>query len=206
MSTPSIEYIISITSRDRIGIVYEISSALAELSGNIADSRQSVMCGYYTMILRASFPAAVNRQTIEAKLAEVDQKSPTPLNILVNSVKEPLPSEGSPENRYVLTASGTDQIGFVARVAGFCVKHQINILDLSTTLSDGEFVMMLEVDLSRCGSISEVRTALAEFGRENKLRVVLQHHDIFKAVNEISLPFAPKGSNNYAFRRHSQNG
>jgi predicted amino acid-binding ACT domain protein len=192
MSPQSIEYIISITSRDRIGIVYEISSALAELAGNIADSRQSVMCGYYTMILRASFPAEVSRQSIEVRLAEVDRKSPTPLNILVNSIDEPLPDLGNPENRYVLTASGADQIGFVARVAGFCVKHQINILDLSTTLSHGEFVMMLEVDLSRCGSISEVRTALVDFGRDNTLSVVLQHHDIFKAVNEISLPIRPK--------------
>lgn len=192
MSPQSIEYIISITSRDRIGIVHEISGALAELAGNIADSRQSVMCGYYTMIMRAGFPAAVTRQVIEAKLAEVDAKSPTPLNILVNSIDEPLPDLGNPENRYVLTASGTDQIGFVARVAGFCVKHQINILDLSTTLSHGEFVMMLEMDLSRCGSVSVVREALAEFGREQSLRVVLQHYDIFKAVNEISLPIRPK--------------
>lgn len=192
MSTQPIQYIISITSQDRIGIVYEISVALAELAGNIADSRQSVMCGYYTMIMRASFPVEVTRQTIEAKLAEVDRKSPTPLNILVNSIDEPLAIMGSPETRYVLTASGADQIGFVARVAGFCVKYQINILDLSTTLSQGEFVMMLEVDLSRCTSINGVRTALADFGRENMLRVVLQHHDIFKAVNEISLPIRPK--------------
>ncbi len=192
MSTQSIEYIISITSQDRIGIVYEISSALAELAGNIADSRQSVMCGYYTMIMRASFPEAVTRKMIEAKLAEVDQKSSTPLNILVNSIDGPLTSSDNLENRYVLTASGADQIGFVARVAGFCVKHQINILDLSTTLSHGEFVMMLEVDLSRCTSINGVRTALVDFGRENHLRVVLQHHDIFKAVNEISLPIRPK--------------
>lgn len=192
MSPESIEYIISITSRDRIGIVYEISSALAELAGNIADSRQSVMCGYYTMIMRASFPVGVTRQIIEAKLAEVDKHSAAPLNILVNSIDEPLPGLGSPENRYVLTASGADQIGFVARVSGFCVKQQINILDLSTTLSDGEFVMMLEVDLSRCGSISAVRAALTDFGRDNDLRVVLQHFDIFKAVNEISLPIRPK--------------
>ena len=192
MTSQSIEYIISITSRDRIGIVYEISGALAELTGNIADSRQSVMCGYYTMIMRASFPAAVTRQTIEAKLAEVDQKSPTPLNILVNPIEEPLPTQNNPENRYVLTASGADQIGFVARVASFCVKHQINILDLSTTLSQGEFVMMLEVDLNRCESISAVREALVDFGKEHGLRVVLQHFDIFKAVNEISLPIRPK--------------
>ncbi|MHB8088791.1 MAG: ACT domain-containing protein, partial [Anaerolineaceae bacterium] len=60
------------------------------------------------------------------------------------------------------------------------------------TLSQGEFVMMLEVDLNRCESISAVREALVDFGKEHGLRVVLQHFDIFKAVNEISLPIRPK--------------
>ena len=188
MSSSTVEYIISITSRDRIGIVYEISSALASLQGNIADSRQSVMCGYYTMILRASFPAAVSQAEIEGKLAEVNANSDTALNILVNQVDDNLLNTVDPQNDYVLTASGADQVGFVARVSGFCMEHCINILDLSTTISDGEFIMMLEIDLSRCASIREVRQALADFGREYDLKVVLQHNDIFKAVNEISLP------------------
>ena len=68
------------------------------------------------------------------------------------------------------------------------MEHCINILDLSTTISGGEFIMMLEIDLSGCASIREVRQALADFGREHGLKVVLQHNDIFKAVNEISLP------------------
>ena len=191
MSQDAIEYIITITSQDRIGIVHEISSALAELAGNIADSRQSVMCGYYNMIMRAAFPRKVSQQDIQQKLAEVDAQSPTPLNILVHLVDESMPALSNAENSYVLTATGADQIGFVARVAGFCVQHQINILDLSTTLSNGEFVMMLEVDLSRCASIREVRKSLAEFGQHQNLRVVLQHFDIFKAVNEISLPIHP---------------
>lgn len=182
------EFIISITSRDRIGIVHEISSALAQLKGNIADSHQSVMGGYYTMIMRTAFPLTVSQRDIERILAEVDAKSPTPLNILLNPVDESTPVDDKVENRYVITASGEDQIGFVARVASFCVTYQINILDLSTALSDGEFVMMLEVDLSRCKSVSEVRQALTEFGQQQNMKVVLQHHDIFKAVNEISLP------------------
>jgi predicted amino acid-binding ACT domain protein len=191
MSEKTTEYIISITSRDRIGIVYEISTAIAELQGNIADSHQSVMGGYYTMIMRTAFPNQLTLKDIEHKLTEVDAKSPTPLNILVQPVENALPVVTTPENRYVITASGADQVGFVARVASFCVTYQINILDLSTVLSDGEFVMMLEVDLSRCASIEEVRKSLAEFGRQQKMKVVLQHLDIFKAVNEISLPLRP---------------
>lgn len=188
MTPQTIEYIISITSRDRIGIVYEIATALAELKGNIADSHQGVMGGYYTMIIRTSFPATCTRKEIERKLAEVDAASPTPLNILCQPVEDALPATTSPENRYVITASGEDQIGFVARVASFCVTYQINILDLSTTLKDNEFMMMLEVDLSRCASVDEVRKALAEFGELQQMKIMMQHYDIFKAVNEISLP------------------
>ena len=192
MSQETVEYIISITSKDRIGIVHEISSALAGLAGNIEDSHQTILCGYYTMIMRTAFPASVSLQAIKDGLAAVDAQSPTPMNILVHLAEEALPQAGS-ENRYVLTASGADQIGFVAKVSGFCVEHQINILDLSTTLSDGEFVMMLEVDLSRCVSIDEIRQALAVFGQMQDLKVALQHHDIFKAINEISLPIRPNG-------------
>lgn len=188
MAANQSEYIITITSRDRIGIVFEISNALAELAGNIADSRQSLMCGYYTMILRAAFPGSLSQETIERKLAEVDTHSATALHILVNPVEETLVSSEDSENNYVLTVSGTDQIGFVALVAGFCVEHRVNITDLSTTLSDGEFIMMLQVDLKGCESVSTLRQDLAAFGREHALKVVLQHHDIFRAVNEISLP------------------
>ena len=191
MSEQIVEYIISITSLDRIGIVYDISGAISSLNGNITDSRQSVMCGYYTMIFRASFPAVVSRRDIERKLSEVDARSETAINAVVHPVELPLPAPTAPENYYVLTATGPDHIGFVATVASFCVQHKINIIDLSTTLSDGDFVMILVVDLGCCPSIHELRQALAVFAAENELKMVLQHHDIFKAVNEISLPIRP---------------
>ena len=39
------QYVISIMCRDRVGLVYEITQAISELGGNIADLRQSVLCG-----------------------------------------------------------------------------------------------------------------------------------------------------------------
>lgn len=185
------EYIISITSRDRIGIVYEISTAISELRGNIADSRQSVMCGYYTMILRTAFPDNISQRDIERKLAEVDAGSDTAINAVVKPMEIIPLNETDPENNYVLTASGADQIGLVATVAKFCVDHQMNILDLSTALSDGEFVMIFIVDVARSGSIKELRQALTTFAEDKSLKVVLQHHDIFKAVNDINFPIRP---------------
>ena len=190
MSEAQEQFVISIMSRDRVGIIYEISKALGELGGNIADVRQSVLCGYFTMILLASFPLKVTKRAVERKLAEVDANSETVIESAVKKV------EGSalalfsptPENAYVLTATGVDRVGIVARVTHFCVQHNINILDLSTTVSDGAYVMILVLDLDRCDSISEVRNGLQKLAHETDLKLVLQHYDIFKAVNEINLP------------------
>jgi predicted amino acid-binding ACT domain protein len=176
--------------RDRVGLVYEISKAISELKGNIADVRQSVLCGYFTMILLASFPQEVSKRAIERKFAEVDSKSETVIEAVVEKIEGTVPASSSPtpENAYVLTASGNDRIGLVATVASFCAGNNINILDLSTTVSDGAYIMILLIVLDDRTSIEQVRTELQQYAEANALKVVLQHHDIFKAVNEINLP------------------
>lgn len=184
------QYVISIMSRDRIGIVYEVSKAISSLEGNIADIRQSVLCGYFTMILLASFPSTVRQRDIERKLAEVDAHSETAIDSMVKKITDAALPSRSPdlENAYVLTTTGADQVGFVATLTSFCVEHKVNILDLSTTVSAGTYVMILVVDLDGCSSIQAVRQDLQQFARKNDLKVVLQHYDIFRAVNEINLP------------------
>lgn len=190
MSESQEQFVISIMSRDRVGIVFEVSKAISELDGNIADIRQSVLSGYFTMILLASFPEDVTQRTIQRKLAEVDAHSETAIDAMVEKVEAVALASFSPtpENAYVLTATGTDKVGFVATVTSFCVKHNINILDLSTTVSGGAYIMILVIDLNHCNSISAVRQDLQQFAQETGLKVVLQHYDIFRAVNEINLP------------------
>ncbi|MFN2153506.1 MAG: glycine cleavage system protein R [Anaerolineales bacterium] len=190
MSENQQQYVISIMCRDRVGLIYEISKAISELKGNIADVRQSVLCGYFTMILLASFPQNVSQRAIERKFAEVDSKSETVIDAAVEKVEDNALASSSarPENAYVLTATGNDRIGLVATVAHFCVKNNINILDLSTTVSDGAYIMILLIDLDDLRSIGQVRAELQQYAKENDLKVVMQHHHIFKAVNEINLP------------------
>jgi glycine cleavage system transcriptional repressor len=184
------QFVISIMTRDRVGIIYQVSKAISELEGNIADVRQSVLCGYFTMILLASFPSKINQRAIERKFAEVDAHSETAIEAVVRKADERAQAVSSPkpENTYVLTATGANQIGIVATVSSFCVGHNINILDMSTTISDGDYIMILIVDLDGSTAINAVRSDLQRFSQETGLKVVLQHHDIFRAVNEINLP------------------
>ena len=190
MTEPRELFVISIISRDRIGIVYDVSKAISELEGNIADVRQSVLCGYFTMILLASFPPDVTQRSIERKLAEADSHSESAIEAVVRKADKNAVTSGAstPENAYVLTATGQDRVGFVALMTSFCVRHNINILDLSTTTSDGAYVMILVIDLNNCASISDVRHSLQQFSQENSIKAVLQHYDIFRALHEINLP------------------
>ena len=190
MTEPQELFVISIISRDRIGIIYDVTKAISELEGNIADVRQSVLCGYFTMILLASFPPEVTQRSIERKLAEADSHSESAIEAVVRKADENALASGAsiPENAYVLTATGHDRVGFVALMTSFCVKHNINILDLSTTISDGAYVMILVIDLNHCASISDVRHELQQFSQENSIKAVLQHYDIFRALHEINLP------------------
>ncbi len=180
-------YIISVMAADRIGIIHNITRTISVMGGDLADTRQQVLQGYFSMILYASFPEKLSGQDIVDALTAIDPENP--FEVSVKPVTGP-PDDGQApmNNRYVLTARGSDRIGFVALVSGFCAEHSINILDLSTTTgSDDTYTMILLVDLSRCPPMQVLRTHLEDFSTENGLSLLLQHQDIFRATNEIGM-------------------
>jgi predicted amino acid-binding ACT domain protein len=183
-------FFLSISSRDRIGIVHQVSSAISKLGGDIADLRQSVLRGHFTMILLATFPTTVTRQEIDRRLTALNVAGAPTLHVSI------LPADDAPgadtadtlENAYVLTASGKDRIGFVATVSAFCARNGINILDLLTAVDDGAYTMILLVDLAHCPvDVGELRHKLDQFQHETGLQVVLQHYAILEATNEVSI-------------------
>ena len=184
------QFVITILSRDRVGIIADVSRAISELEGDIADLRESVLRGYLTMIFLARFPASQTAETLQQALQQINnQNKTTPLDIIVRPADDALPADQSaiPPDAYVLTATGPDRIGFVASVSGFCASNGINILDLSTAVSDGSYTMILLVDISKCCEAAEVRRQLQVLSQETGLNLVLQHYAIFKATNEIGL-------------------
>jgi predicted amino acid-binding ACT domain protein len=189
MGGRSSTFVISIMSRDRIGIVHQVSRAIGELGGDIADLRQSVLRGYFTMILLASFPAGATAGGIRRKLSAIVTGDLPSLEIGVKEATDVFPAQEASalEDAYVLTARGQDRIGFVATVSSFCADNDINILDLSSTVRDGMYTMILLVDLSRGCDVGDIRRKLKRFEKDTALKVVLQHYDIFRATNEVSV-------------------
>lgn len=88
--------------------------------------------------------------------------------------------------RLIITVLGHDRVGIIAGISNILADAHINILDISQTILQGFFTMVMVVDIS--GSvidIAELRSVLDEKGLELQLKISVQHEDIFKFMHRI---------------------
>lgn len=178
--------IISVMSKDRPGIIADITGAIFQLGGDLADLNQTVLCGYLTMILSVSFDPEVTKEDVVAAVSHI--KAPCKFEVSIKETGEEPPAEEPPKETYILTVQGPNRAGIVHGISAFCYHHNINITDLATTLKNNLYTMALQLDLRRCDiSLDLLRKELGEYAAASDLTVVIQHNDIFEATHEVSL-------------------
>ena len=86
----------------------------------------------------------------------------------------------------IVTVVGKDAVGIIASVCLQLASYNINILDISQTVMQGYFTMMMAVDTSAC-SIPLVQLAqeMEQKGKEMNLSIRLQREDIFEAMHRV---------------------
>ena len=88
--------------------------------------------------------------------------------------------------RAIVTVLGKDRVGIMSLVCALLAQHNVNILDISQTILQGDFTMVMLVDLSACtASIGEMSDLLEQAGREQGLSIRIQREDIFNAMHRI---------------------
>jgi len=181
------QMIISVMSKDRPGIIAEITGAIYALKGDLADLNQSILSGYLTMILIASFEEDITREDVLAEISHI--QSGEKFDVLIKEMNTPIEIAHipPPTDTYILTAQGKNRSGLVHSISQFCYSHGINILDLATTLSEDQYTMVLQLDMRNIASMDTVAADLEIFSRDSGLKLVLQHNDIFRVTNEITL-------------------
>lgn len=181
------QMIISVMSKDRPGIIADITGIIYELEGDLADLNQSVLHGYLTMILIVTFDEHVNPEDVLAKLSHI--KNEISFEVMIKEVEEEIDFsiKDIPEDSYIVTAQGKNKSGLVFGISQFCYERNINILDLATTLENDQYTMVLQLDLRAFSSLEKLQQELEEFSNESGLGVTLQHNDIFRATNEVTL-------------------
>ena len=86
----------------------------------------------------------------------------------------------------IITVLGTDKAGIIAKVCSFLADREINILDISQTIIQGYFNMMMITDTSMCSKkISVISEELDAVGTEIGVVIHAQLEDIFTKMHRI---------------------
>jgi len=88
--------------------------------------------------------------------------------------------------RAVVTVIGKDKVGIIAAVSKVLAENYANILDISQTILQEYFTMIMLVDVSQIKvSFSELQQKLNDLGEEMGLSIRIQHEDIFNSMHRI---------------------
>lgn len=97
-----------------------------------------------------------------------------------------LETKNEQSNRVIVTILGRDQIGIIAWITGRLAENSINVLDLSQTIVQGFFTMIMIVDFSQSFvPLAEISEQLKREGEPRGLKVTMQHEDVFAFMHRI---------------------
>ena len=85
----------------------------------------------------------------------------------------------------IITVLGRDRVGIIAEVCTFLSKREINILDISQTIVQGFFNMLMIVEMQPGADFAQCAKELQALGETMGLEAKLQREDIFEAMHRI---------------------
>ena len=89
-------------------------------------------------------------------------------------------------DKTIITVVGKDTVGIIAKGCTYLADHKIKILDISQTIVQEYFNMMMITDASACEKTTgEIAEELNTLGEEIGVNIRCQHEDIFNKMHRI---------------------
>ena len=86
----------------------------------------------------------------------------------------------------IVTVVGKDRVGIIASVCVKLAEYNVNVLDITQTVLQEYFTMVMLVDTAACTeSIGDMSDILRKAGEEQELVIRIQREDIFNAMHSI---------------------
>ena len=86
----------------------------------------------------------------------------------------------------IITVVGKDAVGIIAKVCTYLAEHNVNILDISQTILDGYFNMMMIVDATNASEpFNTLTEEMKSLGEDIGVRIKLQHENIFDKMHRV---------------------
>ena len=86
----------------------------------------------------------------------------------------------------IVTVTGEDRVGIIARLANAMAKANINIVDVNQKIMEDTFVMTMAVDIGQATiGMGQIKKQLDRIGRQMALNISIQDESIFKAMHRV---------------------
>ena len=86
----------------------------------------------------------------------------------------------------VLTVVGKDCVGILAKVSTKCADYDINIIEVSQSVLQDMFCMIMLTDISKMkGALGDFSDDIAKMGKEMGMEIRVMHEDIFNSMHRI---------------------
>ena len=175
-------YIVTVTAADQVGIVQTVTGTIAGAGGNVLELSQTVLRGYFTIILAVEFPEIVEPPALERAIREQGARFNLTAQVIEADLnRRPPVADG---DRFILTVLGADRPGNIHGIAGCLAEHGVNIVDLHARAEGARFSLIMEAFLPPDLPPNTVRDELERFGKDRELEAFVQHENIFLATTE----------------------
>jgi ACT domain-containing protein len=89
------------------------------------------------------------------------------------------------QRRAIVSVIGKDQVGIIAKVTNVLADNKINILDISQTILQDFFTMMMIVDVADNKDLESLQKQLVKIGKTMNLNINIQLEEIFQAMHRV---------------------
>lgn len=86
----------------------------------------------------------------------------------------------------IVTVLGKDRVGIIARVSTYLAERNANVLEITQTIVQGYFNMLMIVDIGTCtSSPADLAVGMKDLGEEMGLVINLQREEIFECMHRV---------------------
>lgn len=86
----------------------------------------------------------------------------------------------------IVTVTGIDKVGIIARISNIMAKANVNIIDVSQRIMEQYFVMTMACDITDAtADMDKIQKQLGKLGKDMDLNITFQHENIFKMMHRV---------------------
>lgn len=175
-------YLVGVLVPDRVGLLRDVTGVVAELGGNIVGIRQTLVDGFFNLVLTSDHPSEVSADALRGQLAS--RLEPGAAIVIQRDVCQPQPPLPG-GTRYIVVTRGPDRPGTIHAISAFFCEWGVNIEDWQVASEGGDVLYTALVMLPDRVVFRDLQAAFRTRMGARGLAATICHENIFRATTEV---------------------